>query len=118
LVLLSVPGPKQIAEKLGLNNISTLVESYLTQEKEHDLTVWEKTELSTTEPSVVDKLRDDVDLPYDRSAKNARTLVVGDQGTNKIIRSVKEKSSSAYGWAAEVPGDLHARGETETLQIH
>lgn len=114
----SVPGPKQIAEKLGLNNISTLVESYLTQEKEHDLTVWEKTELSTTEPSVVDKLRDDVDLPYDRSAKNARTLVVGDQGTNKIIRSVKEKSSSAYGWAAEVPGDLHARGETETLQIH
>lgn len=114
----SVPGPKQIAEKLGLNNISTLVESYLTQEKEHDLTVWEKTELSTTEPSVVDKLRDDVDLPYDRSAKNVRTLVVGDQGTNKIIRSVKEKSSSAYGWAAEVPGDLHARGETETLQIH
>ena len=46
---------------------------------------------------------------------NCETLVVGDQGTNKIIRSVKEKSSSAYGWAAEVPGDLHARGEAQTL---
>ena len=49
---------------------------------------------------------------------NCKTLVVGDQGTNKIIRSVKEKSSSAYGRAAEVPGDLHARGEAQTLYLH
>ena len=115
----SVPGPKQIAETLGLNNISTLIESCLTQEKEHDLAVWETTELSTTEPCVFDNLPrpDDVDIAYVRSAKNCKTLVVGDQGTNKIIRSVKEKSSSAYGWAAEVPGDLHARGKTQTLKL-
>ena len=95
----SVPGPKQIAEKLGLNNISNLIKSCLTQEKEHDLAVWETTEISTTEPYVVDNLPrpDDVDIAYVRSAKNCKTLVVGDQGTNKIIRSVKEKSSLAYG---------------------
>ena len=110
----SVPGRKQIADKLGLDNISTLIESCLTQEKEQDLAVWEMKELSTTEHSVVDNSPspDDADMVYCRSTKNCKTLVVGDQGTYKITRSVKEKSSSAYGWAAEVPGDLHARGET------
>ncbi len=42
---------------------------------------------------------------------NCKTLVVGDQGSNKIARSVKDKSPSAYGWAAEVPRDMHARGQ-------
>ncbi|KAJ7374197.1 hypothetical protein OS493_007270 [Desmophyllum pertusum] len=100
---LSIPGSKQIADKLGLDNISTLIESCLAQEKEQDLAVWEMTELSTTEPSVVDNSPspDDADMVYCRSTKNCKTLVVGDQGTNKITRSVKEKSSSAYGWAAE-----------------
>ena len=45
----SVPGPKHIAEKLGLEQISTLIASYLRQEKENDLAVWEATELSTTQ---------------------------------------------------------------------
>ena len=108
----SVPGPKQIAEKLGLSNISTLIESYVTQETELDLAVWEAIiELSSTEPLNLENLPIPNDAEsYTRNAKNCRTLVVGDQGTNKIIRSVKEKSSSAYGWAAEVPGNLHARG--------
>ena len=35
---------------------------------------------------------------------------MGDQGTNKVIRSVKEKSPSTNGWVAEVLGDMHARG--------
>lgn len=113
----SVPGPKQIAVKLGLDSISTLIESCLAQENEQDLAVWEMTELSTTEPDVVDNLPgpDDADPVYCRYIMNCKTLVVGDQGTNKIIRSVKEKPSLAYGWAAEVPGDLHAKGEAQTL---
>ena len=102
---------------MGLDSISTLSESRLARENEQDLAVWEMTELSTTEPDVVDTLpgSDDADLAYCRSTLSCKTLVVGDQGTNKIIRSVKEKSSSAYGWASEVPGDLHARGEAQTL---
>ena len=109
----SVPGPKHIAEKLGLEKITSLIDSYLRQEKDNDIAVWEATELSTTQPSVLDNLPrvDDVNTGYDRSMKKCRTLVVGDQGTNKIIRSVKDKSS-AYEWAAEIPGDLHARGKT------
>ena len=43
--------------------------------------------------------------------------MVGDQGTNKIVRSVKEKSSVAYGWAVEVPTDMHARGN-DIMDIH
>ncbi len=109
----SVPGPKHIAEKLGLQQISTLIDSYLTREKENDLSVWEATELSTTQSPVVDNVKraEDVNTSYDRSTKKCRTLVVGDQGTNKVIRSCKDKSS-AYEWAAEIPGDLHARGKT------
>ena len=109
----SVPVPKHIAAKLGLEQITSLIDSYLRQEKDNDIAVWEATELSTTQPSVLDNLPrvDDVNTGYDRSMKKCRTLVVGDQGTNKIIRSVKDKSS-AYEWAAEIPGDLHARGKT------
>lgn len=84
----SVPGPKQIADKLRLDSIST-------QENEQDLAIWEMTELSTTEPDMVDNVPgpDDADPVHCRHIMNCKTLVVGDQGTNKIIRSVKEKSS-------------------------
>ena len=47
---------------------------------------------------------------YDRGNKGCRTLFVGDQGTNKVLRGVKGRSEAAYGWCAEVPGDMHAKG--------
>ena len=50
-------------------------------------------ELSTHEP----------DTKYRRDMINCKTLVAGDQGSNKIIGSVKNKSPSACEWAAEVP---------------
>ena len=72
----------------------------MTQETELDHAVWE----AIIEPSSTEPLNLEENLPrpndvenYTRNAKNCRTLVVGDQGTNKIIRSVKFKSSSAYG---------------------
>jgi hypothetical protein len=37
-------------------------------------------------------------------------LFVGDQGTNKVLRGVKGRSEAVYGWCAEVPGDMHAKG--------
>jgi hypothetical protein len=46
---------------------------------------------------------------YKRKNKSSVTLLVGDQGTNKNIRGVKGCSHAGYGWAAEVPGDMHAK---------
>lgn len=36
--------------------------------------------------------------------------VVGDVGTCKVNRGVKQKDHSAYSWCAEIPGDMHAKG--------
>jgi hypothetical protein len=52
---------------------------------------------------------------YKRSNKSCITLTVGDQGTNKNIRGVKSRSNAAYGWCAEVPGDMHTKGYEVTL---
>jgi ankyrin repeat protein len=48
---------------------------------------------------------------YERSTcKEFPTAVVGDVGTCKNNRSVKNRDSSTYGWSTEVPGDMHAKG--------
>jgi hypothetical protein len=106
----SVPGPKAIAEKLDHDNIKVLIEQYLAGEDKLDLLVWEMTEFDSSEPMVAteDMLdrehKDDQEhKAYGRDINKCKTLLVGDQGTNKIIRSVKQKSQSAYEWAAEVP---------------
>ena len=36
--------------------------------------------------------------------------VVCDVGTCKNNQSVKNRDSNAYGWCAEIPGDMHAKG--------
>jgi ankyrin repeat protein len=48
---------------------------------------------------------------YKRSeCKEFPTAVVGDVGTCKNNRSVKNRDGNAYGWCAEIPGDMHAKG--------
>ena len=42
--------------------------------------------------------------------KEFPTAVVGDVGTCKNNRSVKNRDSNTYGWCAEIPGDMHAKG--------
>ena len=68
-------------------------------------------QIGPSDPIVNTSTVTDGQFAYSRSLDRCKTLVVGDQGTNKVIRSVKEKSPSAYGWAAEVPGDMHARSQ-------
>ena len=115
--LTSIPGPRKIAEKLGFETIRTLIENCLAKESEQDIAVLEAVEFGSTDHSVgagTSTNPDSITRADNLSGKQTRgkTLVVGDQGTNKITRSVKEKSSSAYGWANnEVPGDMHARGK-------
>ena len=38
------------------------------------------------------------------------TGIVGDVGTCKVNRSVKNRNGKAYGWSTEIPGDMHAKG--------
>ena len=47
---------------------------------------------------------------FNRNNKSCKTLFVGDQGTMKVLRGVKSRSEAAYGWCAEVPGDMHTKG--------
>jgi hypothetical protein len=42
--------------------------------------------------------------------KEFSTAVVGDIGTCKNDRSVRNKDQSRYGWSTEVPGDMHTKG--------
>ncbi|CAB4007638.1 ankyrin [Paramuricea clavata] len=109
----SVPGPRQIASKLGFENIVTIIDDFLANENQTDLEVWEVTSHSPNEPLVV--LNDETAVEtnklgyYSRNITNCKTIIVGDQGTKKMIRSVKNKSQSTYSWAADVPGDMHTR---------
>ena len=57
----------------------------------------------------LDSIDDDAQQ-FHRKNKFAKTLFVGDQGTNKVLRGVKNRSEAAYGWCAEVPGHMHAKG--------
>jgi hypothetical protein len=51
------------------------------------------------------------DFIYKRSeCKKFPTAVVGDVGTCKNNRSVRNKDSTRYGWCTEIPGDMHAKG--------
>lgn len=110
----SVRGPRQIAFKLGFENIVTMIDDYLANDNQTDIEVWEITNHSPS--ASLAKLNEETTIDtneqgcYSRNLRKCKTLVVGDQGTNKMIRSVKNKSASAYSWAAEVPGDMHTRG--------
>ncbi len=45
--------------------------------------------------------------------KNGYTVVFGDVGTTRIIRSVCQASKLKYKWITTCPGDLHAGGYLE-----
>ena len=51
------------------------------------------------------------DFIYKRSeCKKFPTAVVGDVGTCKNNRSVRNKDCARHGWCTEIPGDMHAKG--------
>ena len=79
-----------------------------------NIKLWEtvqNTEEIEQQESVSEKDKSDTnDEAYRYERKSSLTLFVGDQGTNKVLRGVKGRSEAAYGWCAEVPGDMHAKG--------
>ena len=113
----TIPSPYTIAEKLEMNVLQTMKElSDKESTSNNEIFRRFQSEVTTTDvpnsenenQSVVSETESDSYI-YDRS-KSPITLVVGDQGTNKVVRGVKGRSSAAYGWCAEVPGDMHAKG--------
>ena len=51
------------------------------------------------------------DFAYQRTEfKGFPTALVGDVGTCKVNRSVRNRNSTAYGWSTDIPGDMHAKG--------
>ena len=79
-----------------------------------NLELWESVQNSEEigQPESISKndQSDANDEEYQYERKSSLTLFVGDQGTKKVIRGVKGRSKAAYGWCAEVPGDMHAKG--------
>ena len=117
----TVPGPRVMAEKLKLPPVVQLFDDMSANEAACDEVIWNTVKIGTGSRDHGNCVLDDTDDPeyvhsqsctfsYYRSSPKNKTLVVGDQGTNKINRSVRAKSAGAYDWVGEVPGDMHARG--------
>ena len=117
----TVPGPRVMAEKLKLPSVVQLFDDMSVNEAAYDEVIWNTIEIGTGSHDHGNCVLDDTDdaeyvnsqsctFSYDRSSPKNKTLVVGDQGTNKFNRSVRAKSAGAYDWVGEVPGDMHARG--------
>lgn len=115
LFFTAIPSPYQMAELMGLNDIISTFDNALASRNvvrslildlASDVDQPKHHELHATKQS-----EGDFDFILQRSGKHTfPTAVVGDQGTCKNNRSVKQKDQSAFGWVAEVPGDLHAKG--------
>ena len=112
-VFSTIPSPHSIARKLELE-VANIMDEKLKAEIPTNIAIWEtvqnKEEMEQPE-SVSEKDQSDAnDEAYQNERKSSLTLFVGDQGTNKVLRGVKGRSEAAYGWCAEVPGDMHAKG--------
>jgi hypothetical protein len=111
----TIPSPYALATKLEMNVHKTM-EDFSNKESASNDEIWRtfqsEEQVTTTNVGRADRENQVVETEsdrynYERKNKSSVTLVVGDQGTNKNIRGVKGRSQSAYGWAAEVPGDMH-----------
>ncbi len=115
----SIPSPYEMAKSMNLNDVVLMFDEIL---KEQELLEQQLLALSSKAACHTDsecehdqdenaKENDDTQFNYDRAQFcGFPTAVVGDQGTCKNNRSVKQRDQSAFSWVAEIPGDLHAKG--------
>ena len=107
------PSPHIIARKLELG-VADLMDEKSKAEIATNIEPW-NTVQNTEEIEQSDSVSEEDQShanneQYQYERKSSLTLFVGDQGTNKVLRGVKGRSAAAYGWCAEVPGDMHAKG--------
>ena len=120
----SFPSPLEMATAMELTTIVQLFHSH-SQTKESPII----DALQSFEYSFIDKQTSDNSTTHcmdtesnaETASNNAfeykrsqyqgfPTAVVGDVGTCKINRSVKNRNSTAFSWMTEIPGDLHTKG--------
>ena len=110
-----MPSPLDIAKAMGLDDIVKLFESE--PDSVEDSLLWQRFEgghacenLAHDDEVEINEVESD-GFAFDRSmCKACPTIVVGDNGTNKVCRGVRNRSMSAYGWCSEFPGDMHTKG--------
>ena len=111
----TIPSPLYIAKQLNLKVVADMEERLKSSNSvDKELSkIFQHGEVVENCPNVSEmegQSNSEEHYKYDRSNKGCRTLFVGDQGTNKVLRGVKSRSEAAYGWCSEVPGDMHAKG--------
>ena len=115
----SFPTPLEMAIAMDLTDIVELmiiVESPQPSEslilsilKTNDCSQFIQSQAS--ESHIEDVNDDNTNFVYNRSVyEGFPTAIVGDVGTCKVNRSVKNTNNTAYGWSTEIPGDMHAQG--------
>lgn len=109
-----MPSPFDIAKAMGLDEIVNLFDNEPDEEEDKLLVLRFEggcaRERIAPEEVQLDEVESD-GFSFDRSTcKACPTIIVGDNGTNKVCRGVRSRSTSAYGWCTEFPGDMHTKG--------
>ena len=111
----TIPSPHVIAKSLNLE-AARIMDQKSKESKSLDSSIWKIFQDGEISSGTIQESNADFDSiaddPYqfNRKNKSCKTLFVGDQGTNKVLRGVKNHSEAAYGWCSKVPGDMHAKG--------
>ena len=115
-LFIRMPSPLDIAKAMGLEDIVNLFENEPDNEEDRLLLLRFEGGITSDELNVAsEEVSIDEDgndgFVFNRPACNAcPTIIVGDNGTNKVCRGVRNRSTSAYGWCSEFPGDMHTKG--------
>ncbi|CAB3996363.1 Ankyrin repeat domain-containing 12 [Paramuricea clavata] len=107
-----MPSPLEIAKVMELDTMVKLFET------DQDY-IEDKILLQSFEQCKPVDISDRIEIPdgesqvfkFNRSeCRSCPTIIVGDNGTNKICRSVKNWALYAFNWCSEFPGDMHTKG--------
>lgn len=116
------PNPMKMAASMELTEIVDLFNKHFEVTSEHPLlsVLQSDNPYSTPEQSTLDPAKSpnndgspqtESAFSYTRSVyAGFPTGIVGDVGTCKVNRGVKNRNGTAYGWSTEIPGDMHAKG--------
>lgn len=115
-LFIMMPSPLDIAKAMGLEDIVNMFENELEDEEDRLLHLKFERGCASDNLNIVseevnkEEVENDT-FAFDRSkCKTCPTIIVGDNGTNKVCRGVRNRSTSAYGWCSEFPGDMHTKG--------
>ena len=101
------PSPQQVAEQSGENYFLHLFKTKLETDRNNLAEVLEQCAIDQTHSS--DSNQDKIDTNSEFNVSQVHTLVFGDNGVEKLIRAVKNRSGK-FEMFEESPGDLHAAG--------